>query len=108
MDQHKESIEIATADRRTAAGCNRLKKVEDEQKERSWVRLSVSQFNCARSPPNSLSFTDEGPPQRLPRRVFAELFGERSRRLRGEGRCPPCERRSYRSRESRAFEIHAS
>jgi hypothetical protein len=23
MDQHKESIEIATADRRTAAGCNR-------------------------------------------------------------------------------------
>ena len=27
MDQHKESIEIATADRRTAASCNRAEEV---------------------------------------------------------------------------------
>ena len=33
MDQHKESIEIATADRRTGQVAIRLKKVKDEQKE---------------------------------------------------------------------------
>ena len=56
MDQPKESIEIATADRRTAAGCNRVEESRRGTKETFVSTIERLAVQLRKVTPNSRYF----------------------------------------------------